>query len=78
MPTPPPKGTGNDTGHEHPARGGARDGFLLRLAMTSIAMCGSEERGCPRTPLEITILTKPLLIALRPGTGTPPTSQGSQ
>ena len=25
------------------------------------------QRGCPRTPLEMTILTKPLLIALRPG-----------
>src|SRR5215467_170001 len=36
------------------------------------------QRGCPRTPPEMTILTKPLLIALRPGTGTPPTSQGSQ
>jgi AcrR family transcriptional regulator len=35
------------------------------------------QRGCPRTPLEMTILTKPLLLALRPGTGTPPTSQGS-
>src|SRR5262249_21200344 len=35
------------------------------------------QRGCPRTPLEMTILTKPLLIALRPGTGTPPTSQRS-
>src|SRR5215469_8778315 len=34
------------------------------------------QRGCPRTPLEMTILTKPLLIALRPGT--PPTSQGSE
>jgi AcrR family transcriptional regulator len=33
------------------------------------------QRGCPTTPLEMTILTKPLLIALRPGTGTPPTSQ---
>ena len=36
------------------------------------------QRGCPRTPLEMTILTKPLLIALRPGPGTPPTSQGSE
>jgi AcrR family transcriptional regulator len=36
------------------------------------------QRGCPRTPLEMTIVTKPLLIALRPGTGTPPTSQGSE
>jgi AcrR family transcriptional regulator len=35
------------------------------------------QRGCPRTPLQMTILTKPLLVALRPGTGTPPTSQGS-
>jgi AcrR family transcriptional regulator len=34
------------------------------------------QRGCPRTPLEMTILTKPLLVALR-GTVTPPTSQGS-
>ena len=33
------------------------------------------QRGCPQTPLQMTILTKPLLIALR-GTGTPPTSQG--
>jgi hypothetical protein len=35
------------------------------------------QRGCPRTPLEMTILIKPLLIALHPGTGTRPTSQGS-
>jgi AcrR family transcriptional regulator len=35
------------------------------------------QRGCPRTPLEMTILTKPLLVALR-GTVTPPTSQGSE
>jgi AcrR family transcriptional regulator len=34
------------------------------------------QRGCPRTPLQMTILTKPLLVALR-GTVTPPTSQGS-
>jgi AcrR family transcriptional regulator len=33
------------------------------------------QRGCPRTPLEMTILTKPLLVALR-GTVTPPTSPG--
>ena len=36
------------------------------------------QRGCPRTPLQMTILTKPLLIALRPGPGTPPTPQGSE
>src|SRR5215813_4353666 len=35
------------------------------------------QRGCPRTPLQMTTLTKPLLVALR-GTVTPPTSQGSQ
>jgi AcrR family transcriptional regulator len=35
------------------------------------------QRGCPRTPLEMTTRTKPLLLALRPGAGTPPTSQGS-
>jgi len=34
------------------------------------------QRGCPRTPLEMTILTEPLLAALRPGTGTQPASQG--
>ena len=33
------------------------------------------QRGCPRTPLQMTILTKPLLVALR-GTVTPPASQG--
>ncbi|MGC9543818.1 TetR-like C-terminal domain-containing protein [Streptomyces sp. UG1] len=30
-------------------------------------------RGCPRTPTEMTILTKPLLRALAAGAGTPPT-----
>jgi AcrR family transcriptional regulator len=35
------------------------------------------QRGCPRTPLQMTILTKPLLVALR-GTVTRPTSQGSR
>jgi hypothetical protein len=35
------------------------------------------QRGCPRTPLEMTTLTKPLLVALR-GTVTPPTSHGSE
>jgi AcrR family transcriptional regulator len=34
------------------------------------------QRGCPQTPLQMTTLTKPLLVALRPGAGTPPTSQG--
>jgi hypothetical protein len=32
------------------------------------------QRGCPRTPLEMTILTKPLLVALR-GTVPPRTPQ---
>ncbi|MFE0254692.1 TetR/AcrR family transcriptional regulator [Streptomyces sp. NPDC059010] len=31
------------------------------------------QRGCPRTPVEMTILTKPLLLALTAGTGAPPT-----
>jgi AcrR family transcriptional regulator len=35
------------------------------------------QRGCPRTPLEMTILTKPLLVALR-GTVTPRTPQGPE
>ena len=33
------------------------------------------QRGCPRTPLEMTVLTKPVLLALHPGT---PTSQGPE
>jgi hypothetical protein len=33
------------------------------------------QRGCPRTPLQMTILTKPLLVALRE-TVTSPTSRG--
>jgi AcrR family transcriptional regulator len=32
------------------------------------------QRGCPRTPLEMTMLTKPLLAALSASIGTPPTS----
>src|SRR5262249_50683162 len=35
------------------------------------------QRGCPRTPLQMPPLTKPLLVALR-GTVTPPTPQGSE
>jgi len=35
------------------------------------------QRGCPRTPLQMTILTKPLLIALR-GSVTPPASHGTE
>jgi AcrR family transcriptional regulator len=31
------------------------------------------QRGCPRTPLEMTNLTNPLLSAMRPGTATRPT-----
>src|SRR5262249_48298042 len=34
------------------------------------------QRGCPHTPLQMTILTKPLLVALR-GTVMPSTSGGS-
>jgi hypothetical protein len=45
---------------------------------TSAKWMPKPKRGCPRTPLEMTILTKPLLIALRPATGTPHTSQRSR
>jgi hypothetical protein len=31
------------------------------------------QRDCPRTPIEMTMLTKPLLIALSARTGKPPT-----
>jgi AcrR family transcriptional regulator len=36
------------------------------------------QRGCPRTPPEMTTLTQPLLATLRPGTGTPPNSQATR
>jgi hypothetical protein len=32
------------------------------------------QRGCPPTPIEMTMLTKPLLIALSARTGKPPTA----
>ena len=68
--TPPPQTAGSpDFPLDVPAAFVA--GALLGVATDWL------QRGCPRTPLEMTILTKPLLIALRPGTGTPPTSQGS-
>jgi AcrR family transcriptional regulator len=69
--TPPPETAGSsDFPLDVPAAFVA--GALLGVAADWL------QRGCPRTPLEMTILTKPLLIALRPGTGTPPTSQGSE
>jgi AcrR family transcriptional regulator len=69
--TPPPQTAGSpDFPLDVPAAFVA--GALLGVATDWL------QRGCPRTPLEMTTLTKPLLIALRPGTGTPPTPQGSQ
>ena len=69
--TPPPQTAGSpDFPLDVPAAFVA--GALLGVAADWL------QRGCPRTPLEMTILTKPLLIALRPGTGTPPTSRGSE
>ena len=66
--TPPPQTAGSpDFPLDVPAAFVA--GALLGVAADWL------QRGCPRTPLEMTILTKPLLIALRPGPGTPPTSQ---
>jgi AcrR family transcriptional regulator len=68
---PPPQTAGSpDFPHDVPAAFVA--GALLGVATDWL------QRGRPRTPLEMTILTKPLLVALRPGTGTPPTSQGSE
>jgi AcrR family transcriptional regulator len=69
--TPPPDNAGSsDFPLDVPAAFVA--GALLGVAADWL------QRGCLRTPLEMTILTKPLLIALRPGTGTPPTPQGSE
>jgi hypothetical protein len=69
--TPPPEmADSSDFPHDVPAAFVA--GALIGVATDWL------QRGCPRTPLEMTILTKPLLIALRPGAGTRPTSQGSE
>src|SRR5215475_8431670 len=69
--TPPPQTAGSpDFPLDVPAAFVA--GALLGVAADWL------QRGCPRTPFEMTILTKPLLIALRPGTGTPLTSPGSE
>src|SRR6516162_2016384 len=71
------------TGATSPPQTAGSPGFPLDVpaAFVAGALLGVAadwlQRGCPGTPLEMTILTKPLLIALRPGTGTPPTSQGS-
>jgi len=62
--TPPPDTAGpSDFSLDVPAAFVA--GALIGVAIDWL------QRGCPRTPLEMTILTKPLLIALRPGPGTP-------
>src|SRR5215471_3308758 len=68
--TPPPQ-TAGSPGFPLDVPAAFVAGALLGVATDWI------QPGCPRTPLQMTILTKPLLVALR-GTVTPPTSQGSQ
>ncbi len=63
--TPPPDmADPSDFPHDVPAAFAA--GALLGVATDWL------QRGCPRTPLEMTILTKPLLLALSAATCTPP------
>lgn len=62
---PPPGATDvSDIPHDVPAAFAA--GALLGVAADWL------QRGCPRTPLEMTILTKPLLLALSAAACTPP------
>jgi hypothetical protein len=68
---PPPPDTAGSPGFPLDVPAAFVAGALLGVAADWL------QRGCPRTPLQMTILTKPLLVALR-GTGTPPTSQGSE
>ncbi|MGW0704470.1 TetR/AcrR family transcriptional regulator [Streptomyces sp. NPDC002643] len=61
----PPDVTGlSDIAHDVPAAFAA--GALLGVAVDWL------QRGCPRTPLEMTVLTKPLLLALSAAVCTPP------
>ncbi|MET9080895.1 helix-turn-helix domain-containing protein [Streptomyces sp. NPDC004237] len=63
---PPPDTTDpSDLPHDVPAAFAA--GALLGVAVDWL------QRGCPRTPLEMTIQTKPLLLALSAAACTPPT-----
>ncbi|MFJ8533921.1 hypothetical protein [Streptomyces sp. NPDC093591] len=63
---PPPDAAGpSDIPHDVPAAFAA--GALLGVAADWL------QRGCPRRPLEMTILTKPLLLALSAVACTPPT-----
>src|SRR6516225_7270604 len=57
---PPPPDTGGSPGFPLDVPAAFVAGALLGVAADWL------QRGCPRTPLEMTILTKPLLIALRP------------
>ncbi|WP_228044468.1 TetR/AcrR family transcriptional regulator [Streptomyces ferrugineus] len=63
--TPPPDTADpSDLPHDVPAAFAA--GALLGVASDWL------QRGCPRTPLEMTVLTKPLLLALSAAAITPP------
>ncbi|CAL9318504.1 hypothetical protein SUDANB91_05803 [Streptomyces sp. SudanB91_2054] len=61
---PPDIADPSDPPHDVPAAFAA--GALLGVAVDWL------QRGCPRTPLEMTILTKPLLLALSTAACTPP------
>ncbi|MET9966286.1 TetR/AcrR family transcriptional regulator C-terminal domain-containing protein [Streptomyces sp. NPDC006356] len=61
---PPDTGGSSEVPHDVPAAFVA--GALIGVATDWL------QRGCPRTPAEMTTLTKPLLLALSTGTGTGP------
>lgn len=64
----PPPDTADPSGIPHDVPAAFAAGALLGVAADWL------QRGCPRTPLEMTILTKPLMLALSAAvTCTPPT-----
>ncbi|WP_433187553.1 TetR/AcrR family transcriptional regulator [Actinoallomurus sp. CA-150999] len=64
----PPPDTADPSGIPHDVPAAFVAGALIGVATDWL------QRGCPRTPTEMTILTKPLMAALSAGTGTPRTS----
>ncbi|MGW3726628.1 TetR/AcrR family transcriptional regulator [Streptomyces sp. NPDC000851] len=63
----PPPDTADPSGISHDVPAAFVAGALIGVATDWL------QRGCPRTPTEMTILTKPLLRALAAGTDAPPT-----
>ncbi|MEU6195407.1 TetR-like C-terminal domain-containing protein [Streptomyces sp. NPDC047061] len=67
-PTPNPADAADASGIPHDVPAAFVAGALIGVATDWL------QRGCPRTPTEMTIATKPLLLALSTGTAAPATS----